>query len=267
MAQVAWNWQTGAKITARPLPAGRLVVFASQDSKVYVCLTDKQKPVYRFAAAGPISASMGTYGVRLLLIPSEDNNLYALDLFTANLRWTFASGAPITQEPLTADEEIYVINSVGNLSLLDPSSGVPRWTIPTNHGEFISVGAKRIYLRSGDGDLFIVNRGTGQTLADARATSQRAGLNLRDFPMALTNHLNDRLYFATPSGLVVCLREIGQVKPLPLRNPKLPPFGTIPDEGYPDALRELGFPAGIVNPAAVEAGQGGAGTKPENPPK
>ena len=49
--------------------------------------------------------------------------------------------------------------------------------------------------------------------------------------MGLTNNLNDRLYMATPSGLVICLREIGQLQPRPLRDPKQPPFGYIPPEG------------------------------------
>ena len=51
--------------------------------------------------------------------------------------------------------------------------------------------------------------------------------------MAPTNEQNDRMYFATPSGLVICLREIGQNQPRPLRDPKAPPFGHIPPEGIP----------------------------------
>ena len=42
---------------------------------------------------------------------------------------------------------------------------------------------------------------------------QRAGLNLREYGLAITNSLNDRLYLATKSGLVICLREIGLVTP------------------------------------------------------
>ena len=49
--------------------------------------------LYRFAAGGPISASMGTFGTRTLLVPSADKNLYAVDLFTAETKWTFPSGA------------------------------------------------------------------------------------------------------------------------------------------------------------------------------
>jgi outer membrane protein assembly factor BamB len=263
MGQIAWNWQANAKITARPLPAGKVVAFASQDGKVYVALSEIQTLLYRFTTGGPISASLGAHGVRTLLAPSEDHNLYAIDLFTANLKWTYATGAPVAQEPLVVGDDVYVINSAGSLSLVDANTGTPRWTISTNGGTLLSVGSKRIYLESSDGDLFVVDRASGQTLADPRATHQRIGLNLRDFTLGLTNHLNDRLYIATPAGLVICLRETGQVKPLLLRDPKLPPFGFIPDEGYPDALKQLGFPAGVANPTAP----GGAAEPAAEQPK
>ena len=69
---------------------------------------------------GSIGAGFGSYGTRTLLIPSADDNLYALDILTAELQWTFPSGSPIDQAPLVAGEDIYVINQAGNLSQLDP---------------------------------------------------------------------------------------------------------------------------------------------------
>ena len=171
-----WNWQTGGPILARPIPAIQLAAFASQDGKAYVALVDPVTMLYRFAAGGPISASMGTFGTRTLLIPSEDRNLYAIDLFTAETKWTFPSGAPILHEPLVANSDVYVANTQGQLSVLDAESGVPRWTTSTHGGRLLAVGAKRIYFKSSDGDLFIVDRATGQTVADPRSTRDRSGV-------------------------------------------------------------------------------------------
>jgi hypothetical protein len=39
------------------------------------------------------------------------------------------------------------------------------------------------------------------------------------------------MYFASDSGLVVCVREIGAERPHLLRDPKALPFGYIPPEG------------------------------------
>ena len=55
-----------------------------------------------------------------MLIPSADNNLYAVDILTAKNLWVFASGAPIDQAPVVTGEDIYSINQSGYLTLLDP---------------------------------------------------------------------------------------------------------------------------------------------------
>jgi outer membrane protein assembly factor BamB len=263
-----WNWLTGGVIETRPVLAQKLVAFGSDDGKVYVALSEERTMLYRIATDGAIGDGMGTFGTRLLLVPSADRNLYAVDILTSDVRWTFPSGAPIKQEPLVADNDIFVINTAGQLSSLDPNTGSPRWTVATQGGRLLSLGAKRIYLESSHKDLFIIDRVTGHTIADPRATSQRAGLNLRPFDHAFTNSLNDRLYFATASGMVICLRESGQVKPRPVRDPKALPFGYIPREGV-----KLTPPA--PPPAALESspppGEEKAAPEPpaddEKPPK
>ena len=41
---------------------------------------------------------------------------------------------PLQQEPMVADQEIYTINTAGNISQIDPANGEPRWTRPTQGG-------------------------------------------------------------------------------------------------------------------------------------
>jgi outer membrane protein assembly factor BamB len=235
--RASWNWQTGGgALTSRPLPAQQFVAFGGRDGKLYVALSElpeDQVPVllYRIATGGEIFAPLGAYGTRTILVPSADKNVYAVDLFTASVKWTYPSGAPVMQMPLAADHDVYSVNLAGLLTSLDAETGERHWMTSTHGGRLISISAKKLYLESHDDDLFIVDRGTGQILADPRATYQRAGLNLRDYDLSLTNDLNDRLYMATRSGMVISLREIGQTQPRPLRDPKLPPFGFIPPEG------------------------------------
>ena len=114
---------------------------------------------------------------------------------------------------------------------MDAKTGVARWTTSTHGGRLIAVSKTRLYLESHDEDLFIVDRATGRIVADPRATFSRAGLNLREYALGPTNTLNDRLYLGTHSGVIICLREIAQVKPRALRDPKAKPFGYIPPEG------------------------------------
>jgi outer membrane protein assembly factor BamB len=259
-AEVAWNWQTDGIVRTRPLPAGKLVAFGSDDGKLYVALSEEQTLVYRIATGGPIGAGFGTHDTRLLLVPSGDRNLYGVDILTAKVLWTYPSGAPIEQEPLVADNDVFVVNKSGLMISVDTNTGSPRWLTSTQGGRLLAVGAKRVYLESVDDDLFVIDRATGQMVADPRATYERIGLNLRPYEFGPTNRLNDRIYFGTSCGMIVCLREIGQSRPRMLRDPRSLPFGYIPREGIqltppapPPAEEkpaEPAAPAGDMPPAA-----------------
>jgi hypothetical protein len=181
-----------------------------------------------------------------------------VDLITAQSLWTFPSGAPITQEPLVAGDDIYVINTAGNLSSLDPRTGEPRWTIPTQGGQLVSVTPTKLYLRSYNLDLFVVDRATGRMVVDPAGSHLRAGLNLREHDLSIVNPFNDRMYFATRCGLILAIREIGQAQPHLLRDPKQPPFGYIPPEGL--QLTPPAPPA--AEPGAAPEGQPAAGQEP-----
>jgi outer membrane protein assembly factor BamB len=252
--QEAFNWQTSGAMLTRPLPAENVVAFGSSEGRVFVVMADERTNLFRFSTGGRIGAGLGTYGTRALLIPSADNNLYAVDLFTTIGLWTFASGAPIEQEPIVADKDIYVVNTAGNLSSLDPDTGIPRWTRSTQGGEFVSVSADKLYLRSYNLDLFVVDRKTGRVLVDPGETLLRAGLDLREYDMSIVNRFDDRLYFATSSGLIICLRESGQVNPRPLKDPSAHPFGYVPPEGIkppaPPAATEEAKPEAGAEPGA-----------------
>jgi outer membrane protein assembly factor BamB len=259
--QEAFRWHTAGPILTRPLPAEQMIAFGSQGGKVYVVLATERTPLFRFSTGGRIGEGLAGYGTRTLLVPSGDNALYAVDLFTAATTWSFPSGAPIEQEPIVADEDIYVVNTAGNFSSLRPNDGVPRWTTSTHGGRTASVSSTKIYLRSYDLDLFLLDRSTGTMLVDPDESHVRAGLNLREYDLSVVNRSNDRMYFATGSGMVLCLRESAQPQPRPLRDPKALPLGYIPPEG----IKPTPPPAPAAAPAAEpkdEAAPGGPDAAP-----
>jgi len=248
-----WFLSTNDRVTSRPQLTERVLAVGSQDGKLYVSRSERYTLLYRFSTSGKVVAPLGSYGARTLLVPSTDHVLYAVDLFTGEERWNHPTGSWILQEPLVVDKDIYVVNEEGQLSSLDAETGTPRWTISTQGGRLLSISGTKAYLETHDQDLFVVDRATGRMVFDPRMTSQRSGINLREFNIGPTNHLDDRLYFGSKSGLIVSLRETGQVRPRYLRDPKAKPFGYIPPEGYPD-------PA-AVPPPTIPAG----GEAPTNP--
>ncbi|MGE3819225.1 MAG: PQQ-binding-like beta-propeller repeat protein [Isosphaeraceae bacterium] len=226
-----WNWQTGGPAETRPLLGDKFAIFGSDDGKVYVALADEPTLLYRIATGGPIGDGFGAHGTRLLLVPSADRNVYGVDLFTAQVLWSYGSGAPVSQAPLVAGDEIFVLNDAGRLISIDPADGQARWVQVTTGGRLMGIGANRVYVQNDQHDLYYLDRGTGRVVTSPRESRERAGLNLRAYDLSITNVENDRLYCGTTSGFIVCLREEGRVSPTPLRDPNAPPFGFIPREG------------------------------------
>jgi outer membrane protein assembly factor BamB len=229
-----WNIQSNSRVTSHPVLANKVVAFGSEDHKVYLARIDNAKLLWRFATGGPIVAPLARHGIRTLLIPSSDKSLYSVDLFTGAAHWTAPTGAPVEQEPLVSDNDVYVVNVEGYLSAIDIPTGTVKWTVSTLGGRLISVSATKVYLESHDDDLFVVDRATGKIVYDPATTYHRIGINLRDYELGPTNRFDDRIYLGTSHGLMVCLREIGQVAPRKTRDPDMKPFGYIPPEGYPD---------------------------------
>jgi outer membrane protein assembly factor BamB len=245
----AWNWHAGSTISTRPLVTDKIVAFGGGDSKVYIVESKNWKSLFRISTGGPIGEGLGTYGTSLLLVPSADYNLYALDIFTATIKWVFPSGAPFTQEPLVCDADIIAINNAGNVFHLDPNDGKVRWSAPTPGGHLMAVSGGKVYLRSDNLDLLVLDRATGRQVISPSDSLLRAGLDLRSFGHTVVNRFNDRLYFASDSGMIVCLREIGQPKPRPNRDPKALPFAYIPVEG----IVATPPPVPSADPAATDA--------------
>jgi outer membrane protein assembly factor BamB len=229
-----WAWQSRSRLSARPIPTEKVVAFGSTDHRVYVSTKGgvglKPSLLFRFLTGGPISANMAIWGNRTLIVPSGDNNVYAVDLFTGDARWTVPTGSPVDQEPLVSGAEVYIINEQGRVMRIDGNNGEVVWSTATPAHRLIAMSPSRLYLETQFTDLMILDRATGAVIASPAASRDRAGLDLRDFSLSFPNYYDDRLYFCTPSGLLVCLREAGKTEPTPLRDPKMPPFGSIPDE-------------------------------------
>ncbi|MFO0959057.1 MAG: PQQ-binding-like beta-propeller repeat protein [Isosphaeraceae bacterium] len=227
----AFAWKSAATVTSRPIVTEKMLAFGSQDRRLFVATNEPHQILYRYVTGGPITAPIAPYGTRTVLVPSTDNILYAVDLFDPEdpqqIQWQVATGSPLTQEPLVAGEDIYTINSRGAIFSIEPKTGATKWVRATQGGRLLALGTNRLYLQTIDGDLFLIDRATGDILASPVATRERAGLCLRRYDLHVTNQVNDRIFLGNRRGELIGLREVGSFQPRPLRT-STEEWGAIP---------------------------------------
>ena len=107
---------------------------------------------------------------------------------------------------------------------LEPATGSRRWWRPdlTN---FIALTGGAVATSDLDGNLIMVSRDRGETIGS---------LPLRRYSVRTGNDRTDRIYLATESGLLICLRQLGHNFPVyhryPDRLPILPELESDGDE-------------------------------------
>jgi outer membrane protein assembly factor BamB len=144
----------------------------------------------------------GSEGV--IFAGSSDGELLAISERDGETRWKFPVGDPISDSPVLIGDRLYVASELGGLFAIAAKNGKQLWYSP-DILHFVAAGRQRVYASDKLGRLRILDGGTGTVLD----ILQTGGL-----PIKVSNGQTDRIYLATESGLVQCLREIEETKPI-----------------------------------------------------
>ncbi|HID21026.1 MAG TPA: pyrrolo-quinoline quinone [Planctomycetaceae bacterium] len=217
-SQVAlrWRYQTGGEVISPPISTGRVVNFASRDGSLYSVGTESRRLQWQFETdatlSAPLAQSRGS-----IVMASHDYNVYCINVDNGALRWKpFVLGYPIRQQPRIIDDDIYLIALGSGLFCVSLKNGEKRWWYP-NITRLLAATRDLLFLSDMLDNVVVLHRETGEF---------RGAIPLRRFSVRLSNDRTDRVYLSTPSGLVICLRQIGQEFPIyhmfPERHPIMP---------------------------------------------
>lgn len=67
----------------------------------------------------------------LVLVGSEDHNLYAVESASGHLKWSCRTGGNITSTPAVANGKVYVLSIDGKAYAVDEQTGKPLWSFAT----------------------------------------------------------------------------------------------------------------------------------------
>ncbi len=186
-----------------PVTVGNRVLWTTDKGYVYSREQAKELIQFRFrmndkATAAPVYMSPFVYAAAL------SGTVYCLDEVSGLDVWQ-ASGTNSISRPLIAiDGKLFAISETGEMLRLNPLSGIQMW-YTTGIAKFLAAGTKNLYLLDSQGRLQVLDAETG---------GRKGSMPVSGIDLAVRNTSSDRIYVGSSTGMLQCLRERQQAKPL-----------------------------------------------------
>ncbi len=194
--QQPWVYKSFGRVLIPPMTTTQSVSWTTEKGYFYVADPSGRGIRYRLETRTAIQSRPG-YWTPNLYACSTDGYVYAIDESNGRIKWRFSAGDAIYSSPIAIQSKVYVVSEINGLYCLDGDTGGRLWHAP-NIAQFVSASPTRIYGIDRIGRLAILDLRTG-TSAGAMA--------LEDVSQVLVNAQSDRVYLASDSGLVQCLRQ------------------------------------------------------------
>lgn len=216
-----WRYKSTTSIISPPIPFRHVVAFANEAGKIITVGSQKRELIYEYRTGAKLSAPMALSN-KTLMIPSRDNIFYAISVEHGASQWQFTVGLPIHRTPVVVQDRVYVMPLRGGMYELNANTGKSNWWRPGIE-QFVGSSPSRVYAKDYTGNLVVMDIKDGGMIGAA---------NFLDYKKYLINDQSDRLYLATESGLIVCLREPAREFPIFFKNPeRLPLMPVLAPEG------------------------------------
>ncbi|MGO8691825.1 MAG: PQQ-binding-like beta-propeller repeat protein, partial [Thermoguttaceae bacterium] len=193
---VAWPTEHGVLSRARIDHGDQGAMIPTYELKTDAAITS------RLAYLPPNPKVRGDLG--LLFATSTGGYVYAVTELRGNLAWKFPTSEPVLQPPAVIEDRVYVPTQLGGMFCCEAKSGRQLWWAPQVL-QFVAASKQRVYAADRTGRTEVLDAMTGARL-DVLSTEP--------LPLKLLNVQTDRLYLATDTGLVQCLHEIEQTRPI-----------------------------------------------------
>lgn len=189
-----WKFQTRGPVNASPAVAEGKVIASSLDGLVYAVDAVTGKAAWTFRTGGerrytapgihgiqpPTETMPDPYDVFLsspavagktVYVGSGDGKVYALDLASGALRWSFQTGDVVHASPAVAGDTVYIGSWDRTFYALDAKTGAQRWAFATGADPEIhnqegiassaAVGGGRVFFGCRDGHFYALDAATG----------------------------------------------------------------------------------------------------------
>ncbi|MCA9053240.1 MAG: PQQ-binding-like beta-propeller repeat protein [Planctomycetaceae bacterium] len=218
-----WRYQAPSEIVSPPISNGEAVVFASYTGLLFSVVARDRGLNFQFETEGraPIRVPLGRSG-ETVYVASDDARVFALDMTTGNRRWSFTAGEAVRQQPRVVGNTVFVVPFGRGMYALRGTTGFQQWH-QREANQFLAASPEYVFVSDQLDNVLILDRDDGAIVGS---------LPYRHLNARVQNERTDRLYLASPSGLVVSIREKGLEEPLWHKYPERQPIRAevAPDE-------------------------------------
>lgn len=214
-----WIYSSAGRAMVQPVYTGRNVAWPTDRGFLFVAQTGMTPSIrFRVETQDAITSS-AVFRKPYLYVSSLDGNVYAVNEMTGEQLWRFSAGDPIAEPASVINEQVFIPTDHAGMYCVDALTGRELWWTPRCE-RFLAASKERVYATDNLYQLFILDAKTGGRLA----TLPIYGMN-----MLVVNHITDRIFLASDTGLIQCLHDASLPKPL-LHNVDQNPPGTAPAE-------------------------------------
>jgi outer membrane protein assembly factor BamB len=213
-----WRYRTGRNLKQPPIPVSESILFGDSEGQIYgvTAGTPEQlggKLIFEFQAGkGKTSGMLAKDGVAY--VATGDGRVVAVDAGKGQVLWRYSFGHSIIGQPMLLGDNIYLAAVGEGIIALNSKTGQQ---VMTANGPWrIRAGVELVCATKER--IFAFDRIGNLIAADRASAGPRGSLPMVPYKTRIKNDLNDRLYLATQTGQILCLREIGSKKPTFYRN-------------------------------------------------
>lgn len=233
-----WHYANKGTIDFSPIVTRQNVAWVNNLGLLNACAFDSSNLAFQFETDSPAVTGL-SYVHPFIYMALKDDTLYAIasrrGRKLGQVAWRFYVGAAINHAPMGVGDVVYVTTESNGMYCLkagilfdaeqpvargkkkepaegeapapaagaDQSGGYALWQTP-RASQFLAASPTRVYATDNAGRVMVLDGKSGAELGMFFAPQST---------IRLANGFNDRIYLATPTGLIQCLHERDQAQP------------------------------------------------------
>ncbi|MBN1854920.1 MAG: PQQ-binding-like beta-propeller repeat protein [Pirellulales bacterium] len=201
--QPLWIYQSNGRALVQPVTTSSSVFWSTDRGFFYVGRADDPGVRYRIEMEDEITERPAVLEPMVYSV-SRDGSIYATEEITGIQRWRYAIGDPITEAPAAVRDRVFICSNRPKMVCFDADHGTVLWEA-ARVNRFVAVSEDRVYAADSFHRLHILDLKSGARLGE---------LDTHGASLPIDNQQTDRIYLATPTGLIQCLHERDRTQPL-----------------------------------------------------